>query len=299
MDLGSLQIALETARRGSFASVARTRGVEPSQVSRAVAQLEDSLGFRLFQRTTRRLSLTEAGATYLQKADTLLEGLEQARNEALAISARPAGVLRLSASVAFGTVWIVPLLADFRASYPDVSLELVLTDAMLDLVNDRIDLAVRLAPAIESDVIASKLMDVRYHVVAAPAYLAREGPLSAPAELSMRRSLLFDLPAFRRTWDFRDRLGRVETVPVAGDLVFTSASALYAAVKAGLGPGLLPDWLVGRDLLRGDLVDLAPDFEASAGNFSSAAWLVYPSRAYLPLKVRAMIDFMKSRRTAA
>jgi DNA-binding transcriptional LysR family regulator len=297
MDHDALRLALETSKRGSFASVARAHGVEPSQVSRAVAQIEEALGFRLFQRTTRRLSLTEAGATYLQRADALLEGLEAARDEALAVSSEPRGVLRLTASVAFGAVRIVPHLGEFRDAFPGVSVEMVLTDANLDLVAERIDLAVRLAPAIGSDVIASKLMDVRYRVVAAPAHVRAAGPLSAPGDLAGRRCLLFDLPGYRRAWNFRDRRGGLQTVPVAGDFVFSSAFALYAAAKAGLGPALLPDWLVDRDIGQGQLVDLAPDFEASAGDFSSAAWLVYPSRAYLPLKVRAMIDFLRARRS--
>ncbi|MFZ4687562.1 MAG: LysR family transcriptional regulator [Hyphomonadaceae bacterium] len=266
------------ARRGSFAAVARDHDIEPSQVSRAISQLEADLGFRLFQRSTRRLSVSEAGALYLQRAETLLEGLDAARSDALAISAEPAGMLRLTTSVAFGAVKIVPLLRAFQARYPKVALDLLFTDSTLDLVADRVDLAIRLAPTVRADVITSKLMDVRYRVVASPEYVMSAGALDTPDALTQRRCLLFDQPAFRKAWRFRDAHCNIVEVTVAGDLLFTSAYALFAAVKEGLGPALLPDWLVAKDILERRLVDLTPRHEASASNFDSAAWLLYPSR---------------------
>ncbi|MEO1460283.1 MAG: LysR family transcriptional regulator, partial [Pseudomonadota bacterium] len=144
MDLDQLQLVSDVARQGSFAAVAREHGLDPSSVSRAIASLEDTLGVRLFQRTTRRLSLTEAGATYLRFAEPALDELKRAQEAALSVSAEPRGTLRISASIAFGQAVLVPALERFRTAMPSVALDLVLTDTPLDLVAERIDLAIRL-----------------------------------------------------------------------------------------------------------------------------------------------------------
>ena len=295
MDHDALALALETLRRGSFAAVARDRNLEPSTVSRAVAHLERDLGFRLFQRSTRRLAPTEAGSLYLERAEALWDGLAAAQAEAQSLSAEPAGVLRLTASVAFGAVRLTPLLAEFRALYPKVGLDLVFTDDNVDLIESRIDLAVRLGPSYRADVIGSKLADTRYRVVAAPAYVIAEGAVRAPEQLARRRCLLFGLPGFRATWRFRDAAGAETTVAVGGDIVISSAFAVHAAAKAGLGPALLPDWLVDPDIRAGRLVDLLPAHAATPTDFTTAIWLLFPSRAYLPLKVRAMVEFLRGR----
>lgn len=151
MNLQTLQLVALVAQRGSFALAAKERDLDPSIVSRAIAGLEEELGIRLFQRTTRRMSLTEAGDLYLRRIEPLIEEMERARVEALDVSAAPAGTLRISASVSFGQSMIVPLLPAFRHRYPDLKVEGIFTDANLDLVSERIDLAVRLAPIIEGD----------------------------------------------------------------------------------------------------------------------------------------------------
>lgn len=300
MNLHALDVFLAVSRLGSFAAVAKERGVDPSSISRAVADLETELGVRLFQRTTRRMSLTEAGHLYLARVEPLVEELERARETALAASGAPRGLLRLTASVTYGQTRIVPLLPSFRARYPEIALDCVFTDANVDLVADRIDLAVRLAPEVEGDLVATKLVDTRYRVVASPAYLAAAPPLVVPRDLSAHRCLLFSLRAYRTRWLFRDATGAVEEVPIAGDITLSPAGSLASAAITGLGPALLPDWLVDGAIARGDLVDVFPAHAATATTFETAAWLVYPSRSYLPAKTRAMIDFLKgaARRSA-
>jgi DNA-binding transcriptional LysR family regulator len=176
-----------------------------------------------------------------------------------------------------------------------LALELLFTDANVDLVADRVDLAIRLAPTVEGDLVAAKLMDTRYHVVASPAYLAAATPLRRPADLSAHRCLLFSLRAYRERWLFRDRAGAIEAVPVAGDVTMSPSGALLDAALDGVGPALLPNWLVGEALAAGRLVDPFPAYRATATTFDTAAWLVYPSRAFLPRKVRVAIDFLKAR----
>lgn len=295
MDVRDLEIAVEASLAGSFSAVARARDIESSKVSRAIAALEAELGFRLFQRSTRRVTTTEAGAAFLERAGALVADLSTAREEALGLSRRPRGVLRLTASVAFGSQRLVPLLADFRRLYPEIRLDLVFTDANIDLLEQRVDLAVRLAPVVSGDLVCSRLMDVRYRIVASPGYVAEAGALAQPSELSGRRCLFFDLPAYKNVWRVRDAAGRVTELAVQADIVSGSAFALFEAARAGLGPALLPDWLVDAEIASGRLVDLLPRHEASASQFDSAAWLLYPSRSQLPLKTRAMIDFLRER----
>lgn len=295
MQIEALRILVEVARRGSIAAVARDHDTEPSTVSRLVAGLEAELGFRVLQRTTRRMAPTEAGALYLQRAEQLIDAFEAAREEARAVNSGPSGILRLSASVAFGTTLIIPALAEFRGLYPQVALDLMLTDDVLDLVEDRIDLAVRLAPSIDAAVISSKLMATRYRVVAAPDYLAAAPRLAEPADLARHKCLMFALPDYRSSWLFRAADGTVTDVPVAGDIRISNALALFSAAHQGLGPALLPDWLVDPDIARGALVDVFPGYDAAATSFDTAAWLIYPSRSFLPNKVRVFIDFLRAR----
>jgi len=295
MNLDTLDLFVEVARKRSFAAVAKKRNVDPSSVSRAIADLEAELGLRLFQRTTRTMTLTEAGDVYLSRIEPLTEEIARAREAALQVTGQPRGLLRITASVTFGQMCIMPLLGDFRALYPHLKVECLFTDANLDLVADRIDLAVRLAPIVRGDLIVSKLMDTRYRVVASPAYLASRPPVGRPSDLSAHKVLFFNLKAFRNRWLFRDAAGHVESVPIDGDITLAPAGSLLAAAIDGLGPALLPDWLIESAIGRGELVDVLPEHRAAATTFDTAAWLVYPSRAFVPRKVRAMVDFLRVR----
>ncbi|BAC91699.1 LysR family transcriptional regulator [Gloeobacter violaceus] len=293
METEALRLFVEVTRRGSFAAVARDRRIDPSLVSRAVASLEHDLGVRLLQRTTRRLALTEAGERYLGRIEPLVDELDRAREAVLVLSTGPIGTLRLTASVAFGQRCLVPLLPQLRSSFPQLRLELLLTDAKLDLVGERIDLAIRLGPAVPGDGVRVKWFDTHYRVCASPAYLQRAHSLRDPAELPAHRCLLFALPEFRSQWRFRDAEGIVSEVPVDGDIVISNALALRECTLAGMGPALLAHWLIDEDIAQGRLVDLFPAYRASATDFETAAWLIYPSWTFLPYKVRVVVDFLK------
>jgi DNA-binding transcriptional LysR family regulator len=294
MEIDTLRLFLETLERGSFAAVARDRDMDPSSVSRSIAGLETELGIRLLQRTTRRLALTEAGALYADRVRPLVEDLDRAQAEASDVLEAPKGTVRLSASVSFGQTCLMPLLPELRATYPELVLDLLLSDAMVDLIADRVDVAVRLVPRPDPGLIATKLMPTRYRVCASPGYLHREGPIETPADLASRPCLLFPLSGYRSLWRFRSRSGEEEDVPVAPGLIISNATALRDAARRGLGPVLLADWLVGEDFASGRLVDLLPQHDVTATDWETAAWLVYPSRDYVPRKVRVVIDFLKA-----
>jgi DNA-binding transcriptional LysR family regulator len=295
MDTDTLRLFVAVARRGSFAAVARAEAADPSAVSRAIAVLEDDLGVRLFQRSTRRMALTEAGTRYLARVAPLLDELEHAREDAASAQGEVAGTLRLTTSITFGQVRLVPLLPELHAAFPRLRLELLMTDSRLDLVAEGIDLAVRLGPADQGDLIGVKLSDTSYRVCASPGWLARAGRPAAPGDLRGVDCVLFNLGDFRSRWRFRDITGVTTEVPVDGRIVASSLLAVRDGALAGIGPALLPDWLAAEALAAGGLVDLFPSHEVAAAAFGTAAWLLYPSRAYLPGKVRAMIDFLRPR----
>lgn len=293
MDFENLRIFVEVVRRGSFAAVARDRNIDPSSISRAVASLEEELGTRLFQRSTRRMGLTEAGNIYFSRVEALVDELDHARDETLAVSIRPVGTLRLTASVAFGNKCLLPLLPSFRSLYPALKLELLLTDTNLDLVSDRVDLAIRLGASVDSSLVGVKLFDTRYHVCVSPEYLTQDKPLGFPEDLSKHQCLLFTLPEFRSRWLFRDQAGIEKAVAIDGEVVISNALALRTCALSGMGPALLANWLIDEDIAQGRLIDPFPHYAVTATDFDTAAWLLYPSRAYLPNKVRVMIDFLK------
>lgn len=295
MEIEHLRILVDVAELESFAAVARARDLDPSSVSRIVAQCEADLGLRLFQRTTRRLSTTEAGEIYLSRVGAVVDELDRAREDAASRTTRPVGSVKLSTSVAFGQTLVVPLLEEFQVAFPGLALELMMTDANVDLVRDRVDLAVRMAPTIEGDLVCTKLIDTRYRVCASPDYLARAPRLKSPEDLTRHNALLFSLPGFRSRWLFRNQTGRVTEVAVHGNVVASSALALKGAALAGLGPVLLADWLIGEDMREGRLVDVLPAWDVTATTFETAAWIVYPSRAFLPAKVRQTIDFLRAK----
>ena len=292
MDLSVLQIFIEVMRQGSFAVVARERNIDPSSVSRAISGLEKELGVRLFQRTTRQLAPTEAGITYFNRIEPLMEEMQQAV-ELVTESDRPKGTLRVTASVSFGIKCIVPLLVEFKAMYPDLSIDLLLTDYRLDLVTERVDLAIRLGKLKDSTLIAQKLMSTEYAVCASPGYLKQQGQLHHPEDVARHSCLLFPFAGFRSHWIFRNSQKETIKIPVKGRTTISNAIALQQCAIAGMGLALLPHWLIDKDLESDTLIKVLPSYDVTATDFQTSAWLVYPSKSYIPLKVRVFIDFLK------
>lgn len=293
MDIQQLRTFVDVVHHGSFAAAARHLDMAPSMVTRAVAALERELGVRLMQRTTRKLSLTEAGAAYYERVRGVLEGLDRASDEARATTGDVTGPVRITSSVTFGQTVLVPLLPALRERHPGLQIDLILTDTLLDLVAERVDLAVRLGPAQDSSLIGQRLVAMHYRVCASPAYIARHGRPRQPADLAQRDCLRQPLPGFRTQWKFRGDDGALEVVDVHGWLMLSTSLALHRAALDGLGPSLLADWLVDADIAAGRLVDLFPRHEITAANFDAAVWLLYASRAYVPRRVRAVVDFLR------
>jgi DNA-binding transcriptional LysR family regulator len=295
MDLSALQLFVDVMRQGSFAAVARERNVDPSSVSRAISLVEEEVGARLFQRTTRQLSATEAGTAYFERVAPLIDQMAMAAEAAGDLSRHPQGTLRVTASVSFGLERVVPVLPEFNERYPQLNVELLLDDSMIDLLPARIDVALRQGALPDSTLVAQSLVRTRYFVVASPQYLARRGMPALPQDLSSQEILAFPFKGFRSRWIFRSPDGAIVEAAVDPRVQISSAVGLQRCAVDGMGIALLPHWCLGADLAAGRLTRLFDGFEISATDFESAVWMVYPSRAYLPLKVRVFMDFMKSK----
>ncbi|MEM9453690.1 MAG: LysR family transcriptional regulator [Myxococcota bacterium] len=292
MDIETLGTFIDVMRRGSFAAVARDRDVAPSSISRAIAGLEAELGLRLFQRTTRRLAPTEAGSLYYERVEPLVDELSRAHQQAVDVGEAPRGTLRATAPMSFAQRVLLPLLPALLERHPQLHVELVLTDAMVDLVAERVDVALRLGRLSDSDLVARRLDGFDFAVCAAPRYLQRHGRPRRPVDLQGHECLLFSMGGLRSQWRFRRREEIVE-VQVRGRCVLNHALAIQRCAVQGLGVALLPRWAVAEEIDRGELVELLTTYEVTATDFQPAIWLLYPSRSYLPLKVRAFADFLE------
>ena len=287
--LQAMRVFSAVADIGSFAKAAERLDLSPASVTRQVAQLEDHLGSRLLNRTTRRLSLTESGSLYLQRCQEVLALIEDAERMVGGQQSVPVGTLRVSAPVSFGSRHLAPALAAYVGRYPAVAVELELNDRQVNLVEEGFDIAIRVAERLDPGLVARRLALARLRLCAAPAYLARRGVPRVPAELHDHDCLLYTYAA-QSVWIFR-RAGQTERIAVAGSVKANNGDALLAAAAAGLGVILQPDFIVADALHDGRLVTLLDDYDCGGAGI----YAVYPSRRHLPLKVRSFIDFLAGR----
>ncbi len=295
MELSILRTFIQVVRKGSFAAVAKEQEVAPSSISRAIASLEDELGMRLFQRTTRKLSLTEGGALYFEKIEPLVDQMEKAREMAFEVGHQAQGRLRVTTPVSFGLINLIPHLPQFSQQYPELSLELLITDSIVDLLAERIDVAIRFGHLQDSTLVAQQLCPLNYAVCASPEYQHLHGLPQHPPDVQDHNCLLFLLPGFHASWKFRKAPEAVVEVPVQGKVFIANAVGLKQCALNGMGLALLPRLLIQQELDAGTLLHLFPDYEVTATQFGASAWILYPSRDYLPLKTRVFIDFLKSK----
>lgn len=298
MNLETLDLFCDVARRGRFAAVAGDRGVDPSSISRAIALMERELGVRLFYRTTRSMRLTEAGERFHRHAQAILSRWDQAQDSLHTDAQTPQGQVRVTCSVAYAERVLMPLLHALQTAYPGLTIDLLATDAPIDLVQQGIDIALRHGPDIDGDVIRRRLHPTTYHVVAG-GELARDlGRLGHPGDLTTHPCLRYSQAPLRSQWRFqrRDALGEPPfDIPVTGRLSSASPLALRAAARNGQGIALLANWLIADDLESGRLTDLLPAYQATPSDFGTAVWLVYADRTYHPTRVRTVIDFLVER----
>lgn len=286
-NLGDLEVFASVAASGSMSLAAKELGYSPAMISKRIKRLEEKLGARLFQRTTRQISLTEAGSGFYQRVLAVLEGLEEAEDFVSGRSNNLTGTLKVSASTSFGRMHIAPHLRGFMERYPDLAINLVLSDEFTDLVAGGFDLAIRIADLGDSSLVAKRLAPVRRVLCASKSYIERFGEPHHVEDLKQHRCL----PAHNNDlWRLEGPNGPVQFRP-EGMLITNSSEVIREAVISGLGIALRSTWDVGQELKDGRLVQLMPAYEGSSHITLSA---VYPSRRFLPAKVRLFIDYLAS-----
>lgn len=285
----SMRVFVRAASVGSLSAAARHLGMSPAMATKHVNALEARLGVKLFHRTTRRLSLTEAGSNYLEACQRILPEIDEAEAVAASQRIKATGLLRMNVPLSFGSRFIAPLMPGFSRLHPEVRVELGLSDAQLDLIADSWDLAVRIGRLADSPLQARRLGDAAMRVCAAPDYLDRRGVPRRIAELAQHNCLSYTLSAMQdsKQWTFGAH-GEFR-VPVGGDLLANNGDALLAAAVGGQGVIYQPDFIVGEALARGDLVVLELDKPVVE---LGGIHVLYPPDRRPPAKVRVMIDYL-------
>ncbi|MBC3372677.1 LysR family transcriptional regulator [Pseudomonas sp. SWRI92] len=295
LQLGSIELFCLAAEAGSFTAAAQVAGVTPAAVSRSIFRLEERLGSRLFVRTTRSIRLTDAGRTYFEQCRQALTQLVEAQQEMMGAQSVPSGQLRISVPTTYGHHRILPLLPMFRALYPQVSVDIHLSNRNIDFVAEGYDLAIRVRAQPDSSMIARLLEDARLVVVAAPDYLRKAGTPQTLEDLDVHDCIQFELPSSGRRISWLFNVEGKEREIVAQGSYCCSDDVLGGVTLAKHGAGLFQTYrfIVEQELADGQLVEVLAPFSGRSRPFT----LLYPHGRYVPQRVRAFVDFLLEYRT--
>ena len=293
-DFEGLAMVARLAEEGSFAAAARSLGVSVATVSRAVARLEARLGGRVFNRSSRRLALTDLGRRVAERAARALAEAEEAEAAGRELASQPRGLVRLAVPMSYGLLRVAPILPDFLRRYPDITLDLHLGDAVVDLIGEGFDAALRIAVLEDSSLVARRLGPVERLVVAAPAYLARHGRPQHPREIAAHRCLGYAYRARGEAWRFLGPGGEEVAVTPGGPLRVTNVDALVPCLLDGLGIAELPDFAVAGHLAAGRVERVLPGWRMAAGGL----YFVTPTARHRAAKVEALAAFLTERLSA-
>lgn len=290
-ELAAMRVFAQVVESGSLSGGARKNKLSVATVSRILTSLEDELGVRLLNRSTRHLGLTEAGEIYHQSVQRILQEIDGAKRLVTSYQGTVKGNLRLHCRVSVGTHILAPALKTFLDLYPEVNVELTLTDERADLVADGVDCAVWLGNLPDSNLVARRLHPTHRIVCASPSYFASRGMPTSPEDLKQHNCILFKADDYGSSWRFQKGADAI-TVPVSGNLQTKNGAALLPVVLSGLGVGLLHEWMVRSHIQNGSLVRILRDFTVSPVDYDTALYAVYPHKHRLPLKMQCFLDFL-------
>ena len=290
----AMRLFLTVVQTGSLSGAGRQSGFSPASVSRQITALEDDLGVRLLNRTSRRLSLTEAGQVYLEHAERLLHDIDELRDAVSQMAVKPRGTLRIQSRISLGTQHVAPLIPTFLALYPDLKIDLWLTDNDLDLTEHGIDLAIRTGNLSDSTLIGRRLASSQRVICASPEYWAEYGKPATPEALMDHNCLTyrFEFGTAAALWQFRIDTGQSINIQVAGNFQTNNGEALRVATLSGLGVAMLPAWSVKDHLKAGSLERVLSDYETTVSDLDFGIYAVYLSRRNLSAKTRLFVDHL-------
>lgn len=288
-DLTTLLIFATVVESQSFSAAAKRLGITPSSVSKHVGQLEERMGVRLLNRTTRRISIREEGRSFYDRCVAILREIEAAEDEIRNRAEEPVGLLRVTAPTVLATRHISPHVTEFMQRYPNMDLEFILTSETLDMVRDGIDLSIRIASRPDPSLRAEKLAPNRRVFCASPAYLAEHGVPETPEDLARHRCLIASRLSPNNSWPWRDRDGITRSVRVHGPLGTNNVDLLRDSLLGGAGIAYVGTFVVGEDLKAGRLVSILEPYTVQTVSF----YAVVPHSRYMPRKARVFIDFVK------
>ena len=286
-----IAVFVRVVELGSFTKAADTLEISKAAVSKYVNRLEQRLGARLMHRTTRRLTLTEAGQALYGRSSAALAELGEAENDVAQLTGKPRGTLRVTAPTYFGSTTLAPHLKEYRARYPDVALDLDLSDRLVDLVKERFDVAIRISAMHDSSLVATRLAPCPTALVAAPSYLRRHGMPKTPADLASHEGLGYSIVRTPNEWRFRAPKGRWVTVTVHSTIRCNNDFALKQFALDGLGIVFFPRFFVENELASGKLVQVLEDYPGPDLSINA----VYETRRHLLPKVRSFLNFLTER----
>ncbi len=287
VDLNAFAVYAKVVELGSFTAAAEALKLSKSVVSRHISMLEDALGVRLLNRTTRKLSLTEAGTVVFERASRIVAEADEAERDAVCIEGAVRGKLRINAPMSFGIRELGPVLPKFLARYPELVVDLALNDRLVDLMEEGFDVSLRVSRLVDSSFIARQLAPVRRLIVGTPAYFEKHGVPEHPRDLASHTALLYTLLPRPETIEFKDAHGKALQVELKGPLLCNNADAMESALLAGLGISVVPDFICHEDLRSGRLVSVLDDWATPPLTLH----VIYPHTRHLSAKVRAFVDF--------
>lgn len=283
--ISDLDIFARVARTGNMSAAGREMGLSPAVVSKRISLLEDRLGARLFQRTTRQLTLTETGEGYFKRVVDILSLVEEAEDFVSRRNTKPRGLLKVTAPTSFSRIHIAPYLAEFLSRYPEIELDFQLTDNFVDIIRDGFDVAIRIGELQDSSLVARKLAPDNRVICATPSYIERHGEPKTLADLDHHNCLS---AGAQDVWRVEGPNGQ-EQLRLKGNIRSNSAEFVRDAMLAGLGLGLRSTWDIGPEIKSGDLKVVLPQYRGSS---NMAIYAVYPCREFMPAKVNVLIEFL-------